>query len=153
MYHSRSNTCTLFLRSDAVTADFFLSLCGYYLRMAFILWKHCEHHQWLDKVHTSEMVMIAKTLSVVCAAFHSSCQPWETTPTAWIALVLVWWPLIVGTCVGVPRPLAVATIWGQRLFKWRNTVCHFVYLLKYSCTCAASYQCHLSMNSQWTTSP
>ena len=80
---------------------------------------------WLDKVCTSEMVMVARrcqyskrSLSVLLSAVGTTC-------TTQIVLALAWWPLsqIICTCVCMLHWLAAATIRGQRLLRSRALDC------------------------------
>ena len=74
---------------------------------------------WLDKVRTSEMVMVARRCQYSKRSLSVLLSVVGTTCTTQIVLALAWWPLsqIICTCVCMPHWLAAATIRGHITFK------------------------------------
>ena len=105
--------------------------CGYYLRAATIqkwhsfLWKVHRHQWWLDNVHTSDTVMIARAVSSKHSS-QSCCLPWNKSyhtnspSTSLIILVRNYSHMVL-----VQHIVAAANTWGQCLFAQSSSLCAY----------------------------
>ena len=82
----------------------------------------------LDKVRTSETVIVARPVSSTCR-LSLLLSAMGTTRTTQTVLALAWWPSseIIRTRVHVLRLLAAAKIWGRCIFRLRASDCELLF--------------------------